>query len=418
MNIKIKDKAIFDLILREQNRQKDHIELIASENFTSAEVMLAQGSILTNKYAEGYPNNRYYGGCEVVDKIETLAIERLKQLFQVNYANVQPHSGSQANAAVFQALLKPGDKILALSLNEGGHLTHGFHLNFSGKVYESHFYSLDPDTERLDYDEILSIAKKVKPQLIITGYSAYSRIIDFKKFRAIAEEVGAYLHADIAHIAGLVASGIHPSPIPYAHVVSSTTHKTLRGPRGGIIMTNDDEVAKKVDRAIFPGTQGGPLMHVIAAKAVAFGEALKPAFKTYQQQLVKNSIALSQAFQSLNYRIISGGTENHLFTVDVYQSLGMTGLKAEKTLDKVNITCNKNLIPFDKQKPKFGSGIRLGTAAITTRGLKEEDMPQIANWIDRALRNAENEEALQSIKHEIVEFTNKLPLVEEETNNH
>ncbi|MGA0351376.1 MAG: serine hydroxymethyltransferase, partial [Acholeplasmataceae bacterium] len=394
MNIKIKDKAIFDLILREQNRQKDHIELIASENFTSAEVMLAQGSILTNKYAEGYPNNRYYGGCEVVDEIETLAIERLKQLFQVNYANVQPHSGSQANAAVFQALLKPGDKILALSLNEGGHLTHGFHLNFSGKVYESHFYSLDPDTERLDYDEILSIAKKVKPQLIITGYSAYSRIIDFKKFRAIAEEVGAYLHADIAHIAGLVASGIHPSPIPYAHVVSSTTHKTLRGPRGGIIMTNDDEVAKKVDRAIFPGTQGGPLMHVIAAKAVAFGEALKPAFKTYQQQLVKNSIALSQAFQSLNYRIISGGTENHLFTVDVYQSLGMTGLKAEKTLDKVNITCNKNLIPFDKQKPKFGSGIRLGTAAITTRGLKEEDMPQIANWIDRALRNAENEEAL------------------------
>ena len=418
MNIKIKDKAIFDLILREQNRQKDHIELIASENFTSAEVMLTQGSILTNKYAEGYPNNRYYGGCEVVDEIETLAIERLKQLFQVNYANVQPHSGSQANAAVFQALLKPGDKILALSLNEGGHLTHGFHLNFSGKVYESHFYSLDPDTERLDYDEILSIAKKVKPQLIITGYSAYSRIIDFKKFRAIAEEVGAYLHADIAHIAGLVASGIHPSPIPYAHVVSSTTHKTLRGPRGGIIMTNDDEVAKKVDRAIFPGTQGGPLMHVIAAKAVAFGEALKPAFKTYQQQLVKNSIALSQAFQSLNYRIISGGTENHLFTVDVYQSLGMTGLKAEKTLDKVNITCNKNLIPFDKQKPKFGSGIRLGTAAITTRGLKEEDMPQIANWIDRALRNAENEEALQSIKHEIVEFTNKLPLVEEETNNH
>lgn len=418
MNIKIKDKAIFDLILREQNRQKDHIELIASENFTSAEVMLTQGSILTNKYAEGYPNNRYYGGCEVVDEIETLAIERLKQLFQVNYANVQPHSGSQANAAVFQALLKPGDKILALSLNEGGHLTHGFHLNFSGKVYESHFYSLDPDTERLDYDEILSIAKKVKPQLIITGYSAYSRIIDFKKFRAIAEEVGAYLHADIAHIAGLVASGIHPSPIPYAHVVSSTTHKTLRGPRGGIIMTNDDEVAKKVDRAIFPGTQGGPLMHVIAAKAVAFGEALKPAFKTYQQQLVKNSIALSQAFQSLNYRIISGGTENHLFTVDVYQSLGMTGLKAEKTLDKVNITCNKNLIPFDKQKPKFGSGIRLGTAAITTRGLKEEDMPQIANWIDRALRNAENEEALQSIKHEIVEFTNKLPLVEGETNNH
>lgn len=414
MNKKIKDKAIFDLILREQNRQKNHIELIASENFTSNEVMLAQGSILTNKYAEGYPNQRYYGGCEVVDEIETLAIERLKRLFQVKHANVQPHSGSQANAAVFQALLKPGDRILALSLNEGGHLTHGFHLNFSGKVYESHFYSLDPKTERLDYDEILTIAKEVKPQLIITGYSAYSRTIDFEKFREIADEVGAYLHADIAHIAGLVAAGIHPSPIPHVHVVSSTTHKTLRGPRGGIIMTNDDEIAKKIDKAIFPGTQGGPLMHVIAAKAIAFGEALKPEFTQYQKQIVENSKALSKAFQHLGYRVISGGTDNHLFTLDVFEKLKITGLKAEKTLDKVHITCNKNLIPFDKQKPKYGSGIRLGTAAITTRGLKEKDMSQIAHWIDQALRHTDDEIVLNTIKKEVIQFTEKLPLVEGE----
>lgn len=414
MNKITKDKAIFDLILREENRQKNHIELIASENFTSREVMEAQGSILTNKYAEGYPNNRYYGGCEVVDEIETLAIERLKKLFNAHYANVQPHSGSQANAAVFQALLKPGDKILALSLNEGGHLTHGFHLNFSGIVYDAYFYSLDPKTELLDYKEILRIAKEVKPQLIITGYSAYSRVIDFQKFREIADEVGAFLHADIAHIAGLVAAGIHPSPIPYADVVTSTTHKTLRGPRGGIIMTNDEEVAKKFNKAIFPGTQGGPLMHVIAAKAIAFGEALKPEFITYQKQLVKNSIALADAFKNLGYRIISGGTDNHLFTVDVYQALKITGLKAEKTLDKVHITCNKNLIPFDTQKPKYGSGIRLGTAAVTTRGLLEKDMTQIASWIDLALKNSENDEVLHTIKEEIIQFTNNIPLVKGE----
>jgi glycine hydroxymethyltransferase len=418
MNKLTKDKAIFDLILREQNRQKNHIELIASENFTSKEVMEAQGSILTNKYAEGYPNNRYYGGCEVVDEVETLAIERLKTLFKVHHANVQPHSGSQANAAVFQALLKPGDKILALSLNEGGHLTHGFHLNFSGIVYESHFYSLDPETELLDYEDILNIAKKIKPQLIITGYSAYSRIIDFKKFREIADEVGAYLHADIAHIAGLVAAGIHPSPIPYADVVTSTTHKTLRGPRGGIIMTNDDEIAKKVNKAIFPGTQGGPLMHVIAAKAVAFGEALKPDFVEYQKQIVKNSIALAEAFKQLGYRIISGGTDNHLFTVDVFQALNITGLKAEKTLDKVHITCNKNLIPFDTQKPKYGSGIRLGTAAVTTRGFLESDMTKIASWIDLALRHSDHEETLEAIKEEIIQFTNEKPLVKGETHDY
>lgn len=418
MNKITKDKAIFDLILREQNRQKDHIELIASENFTSQEVMLAQGSILTNKYAEGYPNNRYYGGCEVVDEIETLAIERLKILFGAKFANVQPHSGSQANAAIFQALLKPHDKILALSLNEGGHLTHGFHLNFSGKVYDAHFYTLDEKTERLDYDDILRIAKEVKPQLIITGYSAYSRVIDFKKFREIADKVGAYLHADIAHIAGLVAAGVHPSPLPYVDVVSSTTHKTLRGPRGGIIMTNNEDVAKKVNRAIFPGTQGGPLMHVIAAKAIAFGEALKTPFKAYQEQVVKNAKALAKAFQSLGYRVISGGTDNHLFTIDVFAALSITGLKAEKTLDKVHITCNKNLIPFDKQKPKYGSGIRLGTPAVTTRGLKENDMPRIASWIDQALRHADDEDTLQQIKQEIIEFTQKLPLVEGESYDH
>lgn len=414
MNNKAVDNTLFALISREEERQKDHIELIASENFASANVRKAQGSVLTNKYAEGYPGNRYYGGCDVVDDIETLAIERLKSLFNVNYANVQPHSGSQANAAVFHALLKPNDKILALSLNEGGHLTHGFHLNFSGIVYQGFFYSLNKNTEMLDYDDILKIAKEVQPQLIITGYSAYSQTIDFKKFRDIADEVGAYLHADIAHIAGLVAAGVHPSPIPFADVVTSTTHKTLRGPRGGIIMTNNEEIAKKVNRAIFPGTQGGPLMHVIAAKAVAFKEALTDDFREYQKQVVKNANAFSEAFKKLGYRIISNGTANHLFIVDVYQKLGMTGLKAEKTLDKVNITCNKNLIPFDTQKPKYGSGIRLGTPAVTTRGLEEKHMEQIALWIHEALTHADDNERLEKIKIEIQSLMHTFPLVKGE----
>lgn len=406
-----KDTFIFDVIQEEHERQKKHIELIASENYTSAAVMEAQGSILTNKYAEGYPGNRYYGGCEVVDKIEEEAIERLKTLFQSSFANVQPHSGSQANAAVFQALLKPGDKILSLSLNEGGHLTHGYPLNFSGKVYQGFHYSLDPKTETLDYEDILKIAKIVRPQLIITGYSSYSRTIDFKKFREIADEVGAYLHADIAHISGLVAANLHPSPLPYAHVVTSTTHKTLRGPRGGIIMTNIEEIAKKVDKAVFPGMQGGPLMHVIAGKAIAFLEAQQPAFKDYQKQVLNNAKALVQAFKKLGYRVISGDTDNHLLVIDVFQKHQITGLDAQKTLDSIYITTNKNNIPFDTQKPKYGSGIRIGTPAVTTRGMVEKDMEKIALWIDEALKNYKEKDVLEKLRNEISLFTSQFPLI-------
>jgi len=405
------DQPIFNIINEEYERQTKHIELIASENYTSEDVMKAQGSILTNKYAEGYPGDRYYGGCEVVDKIEDLAIQRLKSLFNAKYANVQPHSGSQANAAVFQALLKPGEKILSLSLNEGGHLTHGYPLNFSGKVYQSFHYSLDSKTEMLDYDEILKIAKIVRPNLIITGYSSYSRFIDFEKFRAIADEVGAYLHADIAHISGLVAANLHPSPLPYAHVVTSTTHKTLRGPRGGIIMTNDDAIAKKVDKSVFPGMQGGPLMHVIAGKAIAFLEASQPEFKAYQQQVLNNAKALTQAFKKLGYRVISGDTDNHLLVIDVYEKYQITGLDAQKTLDSIYITTNKNNIPFDTQKPKYGSGLRLGTPAVTTRGMTEEDMKRIATWIDEALKNYQDANILARLRSEIESFTKGFPLV-------
>jgi glycine hydroxymethyltransferase len=411
MNHRIKEDSIFELINRENQRQKNHIELIASENFASKNVREAQGSILTNKYAEGYPKNRYYGGCEVVDEIETIAIQRLKKLFDCKYANVQPHSGSQANAAVFQALLNPGDKILSLSLNEGGHLTHGFKLNFSGIIYESHFYSVDEKTELLDYDQIQEIANKIKPKLIITGYSSYSRKIDFKRFRKIADSVGAFLHADIAHIAGLVAAGLHQSPIPFADVVTSTTHKTLRGPRGGIIMTNNFELYKKINRSVFPGNQGGPLMHVISAKAIAFKEALEPDFFTYQSNILKNCKALVKEFQNLGYRIVSGGSDNHLLVIDVYKKTGLTGFEAEKILDSVNITCNKNLIPYDEQKPKHTSGIRLGTAAVTTRGLNEIHMKKIVNWIHQALENNSNNEELMRIKDEVIDLMNTFPLV-------
>ena len=411
MNYRIKEDSIFELINRENQRQKNHIELIASENFASKNVREAQGSILTNKYAEGYPKNRYYGGCEIVDEIETIAIQRLKKLFDCKYANVQPHSGSQANAAVFQALLNPGDKILSLSLNEGGHLTHGFKLNFSGIIYESHFYSVDEKTELLDYDQIQEIANKIKPKLIITGYSSYSRKIDFKRFRKIADSVGAFLHADIAHIAGLVAAGLHQSPIPFADVVTSTTHKTLRGPRGGIIMTNNFELYKKINRSVFPGNQGGPLMHVISAKAIAFKEALEPDFFTYQSNILKNCKALVKEFQNLGYRIVSGGSDNHLLVIDVYKKTGLTGFEAEKILDSVNITCNKNLIPYDEQKPKHTSGIRLGTAAVTTRGLNEIHMKKIVNWIHQALENNSNNEELMRIKDEVISLMNTFPLV-------
>lgn len=404
------DPTLYELIERENNRQHNNIELIASENFTSRAVLEAQGSILTNKYAEGYPGARYYGGCEVVDEIEQLAIDRVKALFNVSYANVQPHSGSQANAAVYAALLKPGDKILALSLNEGGHLTHGFHLNFSGQMYSGFSYTLNPETEMLDYDDILRIAKIVKPKMIVTGYSAYSRIIDFKRFREVADEVGAYLHADIAHIAGLVAAGLHPSPIPYAHTVSSTTHKTLRGPRGGIIMTNYEDIAKKIDKAVFPGQQGGPLMHVIAGKAVAFQEALQPEFKEYQKQVLSNAKALANAFKQLGYRVISGDTDNHLLLIDVFQKHHITGLEVQELLDQVHITLNKNSIPFDTQKPKYTSGIRLGTPAVTTRGLKESHMKQIAEWIDQAIRYRNDFNVLTTISNQVLQLMSQFPI--------
>ncbi len=410
MSLKLCDPIISEIIDKEMNRQEEHIELIASENFVSEAVLEAQGSILTNKYAEGYPKKRYYGGCEFVDEVETLAIERLKQLFEAGYVNVQPHSGSQANMAAYQALLNPGDTILGMSLAEGGHLTHGFNLNFSGKFYKSFFYGVNEQTEMIDYDDVLRIAKEVKPQLIVAGASAYSRIIDFKKFREIADEVGAYLLVDMAHIAGLVAAKVHPSPLPYAHVVTSTTHKTLRGPRGGIILTNDLEVAKKVNKAVFPGVQGGPLMHVISAKAVAFGEALQPEFTEYQKQVVKNAQALAEAMKKLNYRVVSGGTDNHLMLIDVKGKHQMTGLDAENTLHKVSITCNKNGVPFDKEKPAYASGIRLGTPAVTTRGFKEDDMELIASLIDQALSNRTNEEVLNQVKEQVHALTHKYPL--------
>jgi len=410
MNLKNYDPMIDEIIQKEKNRQEEHIELIASENFVSDAVLEAQGSILTNKYAEGYPKKRYYGGCEFIDEIETTAIERLKKLFNAKFVNVQPHSGSQANMAVYQALLNPGDIILGMSLSEGGHLTHGFHLNFSGKFYKTAFYGVDEQTEMINYDKVLEIAKEIKPQLIIAGASAYSRIIDFKRFREIADEVGAYLHVDMAHIAGLVAAGVHPSPLPYAHVVSSTTHKTLRGPRGGIILTNNEEVAKKIDKAVFPGVQGGPLMHVIAAKAVSFLEALSPEFVEYQTQVVKNAQVLAEEMKKRGFRVVSGGTDNHLMLIDVKQRYNITGLDAENLLHKVSITCNKNGLPFDKEKPAYASGIRIGTPASTTRGFKENEMKLIAEFIDQAFANRNDEIKLVEINRKVIELTRKFPL--------
>jgi glycine hydroxymethyltransferase len=402
-----RDNKIFEIIEKEKQRQENNIELIASENFVSKDILEAQGSILTNKYAEGYPSKRYYGGCEFVDEIEVEAQERLKKLFNVNFVNVQPHSGSQANMSVFQSILQPGDTILGMSLNEGGHLTHGHPLNFSGKLYHTAFYTVDKETEMLDYDKILEIAKAEKPKLIIAGASAYSRKIDFAKFREIADEVGAMLLADIAHIAGLVAAGLHPSPIPYCDVVTSTTHKTLRGPRGGIIMTNDEKLYKKINQSVFPGVQGGPLMHVIAAKAIAFGEALQKNFIDYQKQVIRNAKILSESLQKLGFRVVSNGTDNHLLLVDVKKSFGITGAEAEKLLDKINITCNKNTIPFDTEKPAYGSGIRLGTPAVTTLGLVESDMENIATFIYQAILNKDKEEELKRLKNEVISFINK-----------
>lgn len=402
------DKRLLESLNKELERQNNNIELIASENFVSNDILKLQGSILTNKYAEGYPGRRYYGGCEFIDEVESLAIEYVCKLFDCKYANVQPHSGSSANMAVYRALLNHGDKVMGMNLSHGGHLTHGHSISFSGIDYEIISYNVDKETETINYEELIEIAKRKKPKMIIAGASAYSRIIDFKKFREAADAAGAYLMVDMAHIAGLVAAGLHPSPIPYADVVTSTTHKTLRGPRGGIILTNNEEIIKKINKTIFPGIQGGPLMHVIGAKAQCFYEALQPEFKEYQSQVLKNIKALSNVLVEKGFRIISGGTDNHLILVDT-MSMGITGLEAETTLDKINITCNKNTIPYDQESPKITSGIRIGSPAMTTRGLKEEEFKKIGEIIASALQDS-SEENLKTLKEQILKITNKYPL--------
>lgn len=408
--IKDEDEEVYNAIIGETQRENDNIELIASENFASNAVREAQGSVMTNKYAEGYPGHRYYGGCKYVDIVETLAIQRLKKLFNANYANVQPHSGSQANMAAIRALINHGDKILGMSLEAGGHLTHGYRLSFSGKDYQSFTYGVNEETGLIDYDEVERLAKEIKPQLIIAGASAYPRKIDFKRFREIADEVGAYLMVDMAHIAGLVAAGLHQNPVPYAHVVTSTTHKTMRGPRGGIILSNDLELGKKIDKTIFPECQGGPLEHIIAAKAVCFGEALKPEFKTYQQQVIKNAAAIADELEKKGLKIVTGGTDNHLLLVDVKSSLGITGLLAQQTLESVNITLNKNSIPGDKEKPAYCSGVRIGSPAMTTRGYNEADFRLVGDLIYKALTNISNQKALDEVKEEVLKLNAKHPL--------
>ena len=418
LTLKEFDNDIAEAISKELERQRTHIELIASENFVSKAVLEAQGSILTNKYAEGYSGKRYYGGCENVDVIESIAIERVCKLFNAKFANVQPHSGASANLAAYNAILMPGDKILGMSLDAGGHLTHGYSVNFSGKMYQAVNYGLKADGY-IDYDKLEEIALNELPNVIVAGASAYPRIIDFKKFREVADKVTekagrkCYLMVDMAHIAGLVAAGYHPNPIEYADIVTSTTHKTLRGPRGGIILTNDEALAKKINSSVFPGCQGGPLMHVIAAKAVAFKEALDPSFKDYAKQVVLNCKALASELNKLGYNLVSGGTDNHLILVDIFGSVGITGKKAENILHAVNITANKNAIPGDTQKPTVTSGLRLGTAAMTTRGFKEEDMIAVARFIDRALKNKDDEEKLNEIQKEVIELMKKHPYLED-----
>ena len=407
--IKDYDLEVYNAILEEEKRQEEGIELIASENFVSKAVMEAAGSVFTNKYAEGYPERRYYGGCVNADTVEQLAIDRLKKIFGAKFANVQPHSGSQANMGVYVSLLEAGDKILGMGLSSGGHLTHGYKVNFSGKNYIGIEYGLNPETELLDYDEVRRLAVQEKPKIIVAGASAYSRVIDFKKFREIADEVGAYLMVDMAHIAGLVAAGEHPNPMEYADIVTSTTHKTMRGPRGGIILTNNEEIAKKIDKAIFPGIQGGPLMHIIAAKAVAFKEALSPEFKEYQKQVVKNAKAMADALVKGGLRIVSGGTDNHLMLVDL-RPKGVTGKLAEESLEKAGITCNKNAIPNDPEKPFITSGVRLGTPAITARGMKEDESVKIAEMIIKVLENVNDDEKIAEVRNEVLKLTEKFPL--------
>ena len=406
------DKELWDAIANEEDRQQHNIELIASENVVSKAVMAAQGSILTNKYAEGYPGRRYYGGTDVVDVVESLAIERAKEIFGAKFANVQPHSGSQANCAAYMALIEPGDIVMGMDLSAGGHLTHGAPVSFSGQTYNFVSYSVDPETELLDFDAILKQAKEVQPKLIVAGASAYSHIIDFSKFREIADAVGAKLMVDMAHIAGLVAAGLHPSPVPYADITTTTTHKTLRGPRGGLILTNDEDLAKKINSAIFPGIQGGPLEHVIAAKAVAFKEVLDPAFKVYAQQILDNAQAMAQVFrQHDKFRVISDGTENHLFLVDVTKVVE-NGKVAQNLLDEVNITLNKNSIPYETLSPFKTSGIRIGTAAIVARGFGVTESIKVAELIIKALENAENEAVLNQVRAEVRELTDAFPLYE------
>lgn len=412
-DFKAYDADLWNAIAKEEERQQNNIELIASENVVSKAVMAAQGSILTNKYAEGYPGRRYYGGTDVVDVVETLAIERAKEIFGAKFANVQPHSGSQANCAAYMALIEPGDTVMGMDLAAGGHLTHGAPVSFSGQTYNFVSYSVDPETELLDFDAILKQAQEVKPKLIVAGASAYSQIIDFSKFREIADAVGAKLMVDMAHIAGLVAAGLHPSPVPYAHITTTTTHKTLRGPRGGLILTNDEDLAKKINSAIFPGIQGGPLEHVVAAKAVSFKEVLDPAFKEYAANIIKNSKAMVEVFlQDPDFRIISGGTENHLFLVDVTKVVE-NGKVAQNLLDEVNITLNKNSIPYETLSPFKTSGIRIGSAAITARGFGEEESSKVAELIIKTLKNAENEAVLEEVRSEVKALTDAFPLYED-----
>lgn len=406
------DPEIYESIKSEEYREEYHLELIASENFVSRAVLEAQGSVLTNKYAEGYPGKRYYGGCLYMDRVEDIARERVKAIYGAEHANVQPHSGSQANMAVYFVVLNPGDKVLGMNLAHGGHLTHGSPVNFSGKFFNFYFYGVDKETERINYDAVWNLAKEVKPKLIVAGASAYPRIIDFEKFASIAEDVGAYLMVDMAHIAGLVAAGLHPSPVPYAQFVTSTTHKTLRGPRGGFILCKK-EFAKEIDKAIFPGIQGGPLMHVIAAKAVAFKEAMSPDFKEYQRQILLNAKALAEELMRLGYRLVSGGTDNHLMLVDL-RDKGITGKEAEKALEEAGITVNKNSIPFDPQPPTITSGIRIGTPALTTRGMKEDEMIYIARLIHEVLSNIKDDKVKEKVKIEVEELCKQFPIYRKE----
>ncbi|WP_342147030.1 serine hydroxymethyltransferase [Rickettsiella endosymbiont of Aleochara curtula] len=404
------DPDLWSAMRKEAKRQEDHLELIASENYTSPLVMQAQASVLTNKYAEGYPGKRYYGGCEYVDIVEQLAIDRAKELFQADYANVQTHSGSQANAAAYMALLEPGDTLLGMSLAHGGHLTHGAKVSFSGKMYQAYSYGVTSDTQLIDYDEVERLSKQHKPKLIIAGFSAYSRVVDWQRFRDIADEVGAYFLVDMAHVAGLVAAGLYPSPIPIADVVTSTTHKTLRGPRGGLILARSNpEIEKKLNSAVFPGQQGGPLMHVIAGKAVAFKEALEPSFKVYQQQVIANAKAMVEVMLQKGYKVVSGGTDNHLFLIDMIAK-NITGKEAEEILEKANITLNKNMLPNDPRSPFVTSGLRIGTPAMTTRGLKEKEVKQVAHWVCDVLENLKDPATIEKVRKQVMALCGQFPV--------